>query len=80
MSVRRGRGRGGLAYSLEREARALVTLPSTARRISSTTPTVRDPNGRRGYSSKADLVAALNVRDIQTIERLRPDPPDSRQT
>ena len=29
----------------------------------------RDLNGRRIYSSKADLVAALNVRDIQTIEQ-----------
>lgn len=29
----------------------------------------RDLNGRRIYSSKADLVAALNVRDIQTVEQ-----------
>ena len=29
----------------------------------------RDLNGRRIYSSKNDLVAALNVRDIQTIEQ-----------
>lgn len=29
----------------------------------------RDLNGRRIYSSKADLVAALNVRDLQTIEQ-----------
>lgn len=29
----------------------------------------RDLNGRRIYSSKSDLVAALNVRDIQTIEQ-----------
>lgn len=29
----------------------------------------RDLNGRRIYSSKADLIAALNVRDIQTIEQ-----------
>lgn len=29
----------------------------------------RDLNGRRIYSSKADLVAALNVRDIKTIEQ-----------
>lgn len=29
----------------------------------------RDLNGRRIYSSKADLVAALNVKDIQTIEQ-----------
>ena len=29
----------------------------------------RDLNGRRIYSSKADLVAALNVRDILTIEQ-----------
>lgn len=29
----------------------------------------RDLNGRRIYSSKQDLVAALNVRDIQTIEQ-----------
>lgn len=30
----------------------------------------RDLNGRRIYSSKADLAAALNVNDIQTIEQL----------
>lgn len=29
----------------------------------------RDLNGRRIYSSKADLVAALNVKDIKTIEQ-----------
>ena len=29
----------------------------------------RDLNGRRIYSSKSDLVAALNVRDLQTIEQ-----------
>lgn len=29
----------------------------------------RDLNGRRIYSSKSDLIAALNVRDIQTIEQ-----------
>ena len=29
----------------------------------------RDLNGHRIYSSKADLIAALNVRDIQTIEQ-----------
>lgn len=29
----------------------------------------RDLNGRRIYSSKADLVAALNVKNIQTIEQ-----------
>ena len=29
----------------------------------------RDLNGRRIYSSKADLIAALNVKDIQTIEQ-----------
>lgn len=29
----------------------------------------RDLNGRRIYSSKSDLVAALNVRDIKTIEQ-----------
>ena len=29
----------------------------------------RDLNGRRIYTSKADLVAALNVKDIQTIEQ-----------
>ena len=29
----------------------------------------RDLNGRRIYSSKADLVAALNVRDIKTVEQ-----------
>ena len=29
----------------------------------------RDLNGRRVYTSKADLVAALNVKDIQTIEQ-----------
>ena len=29
----------------------------------------RDLNGRRIYSSKTDLVAALNVRDLQTIEQ-----------
>lgn len=29
----------------------------------------RDLNGRRIYSSKADLIAALNVRDLQTIEQ-----------
>lgn len=29
----------------------------------------RDMNGRRIYSSKSDLVAALNVKDIQTIEQ-----------
>ena len=30
----------------------------------------RDLNGRRIYSSKADLVAALNVRDIKTVEQM----------
>lgn len=29
----------------------------------------RDLNGRRIYSSKADLIAALNVKDIQTVEQ-----------
>lgn len=29
----------------------------------------RDLNGRRIYSSKADLVAALNVKDIKTVEQ-----------
>ena len=29
----------------------------------------RDLNGRRIYSSKADLIAALNIRDLQTIEQ-----------
>ena len=29
----------------------------------------RDLNGRRIYSSKNDLVAALNVKDIKTIEQ-----------
>ena len=29
----------------------------------------RDLNGRRIYSSKSDLIAALNVKDIQTIEQ-----------